>query len=73
MCYSLTLRVSGARACFSRAGFKTERASYEVIKPSAARGIFRKCVLASRPALGHRPHPGAQSDPIPVAEPQRDR
>ncbi|CAO3435737.1 type I-C CRISPR-associated protein Cas5c [Azospirillum doebereinerae] len=40
MSYSLTLRVSGARACFSRAEFKTERASYEVITPSAARGIF---------------------------------
>ncbi|MCG5244211.1 type I-C CRISPR-associated protein Cas5c [Azospirillum doebereinerae] len=34
------MRVSGARACFSRAEFKAERASYEVITPSAARGIF---------------------------------
>ncbi|MGF7178375.1 CRISPR-associated protein Cas5 [Azospirillum doebereinerae] len=40
MSYRLTLRVSGARACFSRAEFKAERASYEVITPSAARGIF---------------------------------
>lgn len=40
MSYSVTLRVSGVRACFSRAEFKTERASYEAITPSAARGIF---------------------------------
>ena len=35
-----TLRVSGARACFSCAEFKTERSSYPVITPSAAPGIF---------------------------------
>lgn len=40
MPHSVTLRVSGARACFSRAEFKTERVSYDVITPSAARGIF---------------------------------
>ncbi|AWJ92469.1 type I-C CRISPR-associated protein Cas5 (plasmid) [Azospirillum baldaniorum] len=40
MPHSVILRVSGARACFSRAEFKTERVSYDVITPSAARGIF---------------------------------
>ncbi|QCO17143.1 type I-C CRISPR-associated protein Cas5 (plasmid) [Azospirillum brasilense] len=40
MLHGVTLRVSGARACFSRAEFKTERVSYDVITPSAARGIF---------------------------------
>nr|WP_308239832.1 CRISPR-associated protein Cas5 [Azospirillum argentinense] len=40
MPHSVTLCVSGARACFSRAEFKTERVSYDVITPSAARGIF---------------------------------
>ncbi|NUB23747.1 type I-C CRISPR-associated protein Cas5c [Azospirillum brasilense] len=40
MPHIVTLRVSGARACFSRAEFKTERVSYDVITPSASRGIF---------------------------------
>lgn len=40
MPHSVMLRVSGPRACFSSPEFKTERASYGVITPSAARGIF---------------------------------
>ncbi|MBP2309830.1 type I-C CRISPR-associated protein Cas5 [Azospirillum melinis] len=40
MPHSITLRVSGSRACFSSPEFKTERASYGVITPSAARGIY---------------------------------
>ncbi|CAO3358274.1 type I-C CRISPR-associated protein Cas5c [Azospirillum melinis] len=40
MRHDVTIRVSGARACFSSVEFKTERASYSVITPSAARGIF---------------------------------
>ncbi len=34
------VRVSGDMACFTRPEFKTERVSYEVITPSAARGIL---------------------------------
>lgn len=34
------LKVKGDRACFSRPEFSTERYSYDVITPSAARGIF---------------------------------
>src|SRR5690349_5435706 len=34
------VRISGAYACFTRLLFKTERVSYEVITPSAARGIL---------------------------------
>lgn len=41
---TLALRVRGPRACFTRPEFKTERVSYPLITPSAARAIF-ECVL----------------------------
>ena len=34
------LKVSGARACFTRPEMKVERVSYDVMTPSAARGIL---------------------------------
>jgi len=34
------VRIRGEYACFTRPEFKTERVSYEVITPSAARGVF---------------------------------
>ena len=34
------LEVSGDYACFTRPEMKVERVSYDVITPSAARGIF---------------------------------
>lgn len=37
---SFRLEVSGTYACFSRPELKVERVSYDVITPSAARGIF---------------------------------
>ena len=37
---SFCLRVAGAFACFTRPEMKVERMSYEVITPSAARGVF---------------------------------
>ena len=37
---SFRVRVQGAYACFTRPEFKTERVSYEVMTPSAARGIL---------------------------------
>lgn len=37
---SFRLDVDGAYACFSRPELKVERVSYDVITPSAARGIF---------------------------------
>lgn len=36
----LRLRVWGARACFSRPEMKVERVSYDVMTPSAARGVL---------------------------------
>ena len=36
----IRLKVSGARACFTRPEMKVERVSYDVMTPSAARGIL---------------------------------
>ncbi|WP_207455941.1 type I-C CRISPR-associated protein Cas5c [Azospirillum sp. SYSU D00513] len=40
MTYGVKLRVQGSFACFSRPEMKVERVSYDVITPSAARGIL---------------------------------
>ncbi len=40
MSYGVRLRVSGDYACFTRPEMKVERVSYDVITPSAARGIL---------------------------------
>lgn len=38
--FAYTVRIRGALACFTRPELKTERVSYEVITPSAARGVI---------------------------------
>lgn len=40
MAYGIKLKVWGERACFTRPEMKAERVSYDVITPSAARGIL---------------------------------
>lgn len=40
MSYGIKLRVWGNRACFTRPEMKAERVTYDVITPSAARGII---------------------------------
>lgn len=40
MGYGISIEVSGPRACFTRPELKAERVSYDVITPSAARGIL---------------------------------
>lgn len=40
MSYGIRIHVWGARACFTRPEMKVERVSYDVITPSAARGIL---------------------------------
>ncbi len=40
MTYGVQLHVSGARACFTRPEMKVERVSYDVMTPSAARGVL---------------------------------
>jgi CRISPR-associated protein Cas5d len=38
--YGITVEIGGEYACFSRPELKVERVSYEIITPSAARGIL---------------------------------
>ena len=40
MSYGIKLRVWGPYACFTRPEMKVERVSYDVMTPSAARGIL---------------------------------
>lgn len=40
MNYGIKLLIWGDRACFTRPEMKAERVSYDVITPSAARGIL---------------------------------
>lgn len=40
MAFGVKLKIWGDRACFTRPEMKVERVSYDVITPSAARGIF---------------------------------
>ncbi len=40
MAYGIRLYLTGERACFTRPEMKVERVSYDVITPSAARGIL---------------------------------
>jgi CRISPR-associated protein Cas5d len=40
MPYGFSVEIQGDYACFSRPELKVERVSYEVITPSAARGIL---------------------------------
>jgi len=40
MTYGIRLHITGERACFTRPEMKVERVSYDVITPSAARGIL---------------------------------
>src|SRR3954451_13648287 len=40
MPHGVRLKVSGERACFTRPEMKVERVSYDVMTPSAARGIL---------------------------------
>lgn len=43
MGYGVRMRVWGDYACFTRPEMKVERVSYDVITPSAARGILESC------------------------------
>lgn len=47
--FSYLVRVRGAFACFTRPELKTERVSYEVITPSAARGVLE--AILWKPAI----------------------
>src|SRR5580698_1922595 len=48
------IRIRGPLACFTRPEFSTERLSYEVITPSAARGVIEAVLW--KPAILWRIH-----------------
>ena len=48
---SMLIEVWGDYACFTRPEMKTERVSYDMITPSAARGSCGGHLLAPRAAL----------------------
>lgn len=52
MRYGVRLKVWGERACFTRPEMKVERVSYDVITPSAARGILS--AIHWKPAIAWR-------------------
>jgi CRISPR-associated protein Cas5d len=54
MSYIYQVRVRGELACFTRPEFKTERMSYEVITPSAARGVLEAVLW--KPAIRWQIH-----------------
>ncbi|MFQ7853776.1 MAG: CRISPR-associated protein Cas5 [Flavonifractor plautii] len=66
---SIQLEVWGDYAP-SRIEFKTERVSYDVMTPSAARGWWRH-PLASWAEVDHRPHPCVRSHPLHQSAAQR--
>ena len=49
MGFGIKVLISGDRACFTRPEMKTERVSYDVITPSAARGILE--AVSWKPAI----------------------
>lgn len=52
MSYGIRLHIWGERACFTRPEMKVERVSYDVITPSAARGILE--AIHWKPAIRWR-------------------
>ena len=64
---SIRLEVWGENALFSRSEFKTERVTYDVMTPSAARGILE--AIFWHP-LANRQDSRAQSHPIRQHTPQ---
>lgn len=50
---SMLVEVWGDYACFTRPEMKTERVSYDVMTPSAARGLVEAHLLAPRHEVPH--------------------
>ena len=71
MTHGVRLVVSGRHACFTRPEMKVERVSYDVMTPSAARGILE--AIHWKPAIRwivESIH-ALNADPLPVDPPQR--
>lgn len=61
---SIQLEVWGDYALFTRPEMKVERVSYDIMTPSAARGLVEAHLLASWAEVDHRPHPCVRSHPL---------
>lgn len=60
----IQVEVWGDYACFTRPEMKTERVSYDVMTPSAARGLLESIYWHPGSQMGDRPHPCVQSHPL---------
>ena len=69
----LTVKVEGELACFTRPEMKVERVSYPVMTPTAAKGIPGSDLLEAGIYLAGRGDTGAQTHPVRVSRPQRNR
>ena len=54
MSFGVQLKVAGEHACFTRPEMKVERVSYDVMTPSAARGILGGDPLETSDPMGDR-------------------
>ena len=64
MSYGVKLKVWGDYACFTRPEMKVERVSYDVMTPSAARGILEAIYWKPAIVWVDRSDPCAQPDPV---------
>lgn len=70
MGYGFTVRIRGARACFTRPEMHVERVSYDVVTPSAARGIME--AVYWKPAIVWRVDRITVQNPIEFASIRRN-
>ena len=60
----ISLEVWGDYALFTRPEMKVERVSYDVMTPSAARGLIEAIYWHPGAAVGDRLHPRVRADPV---------
>ena len=61
---SMLIEVWGDYACFSRPEMKTERVSYDIMTPSAARGLVEAIYWHPGHEVPYRPHLPAQAGAV---------
>ena len=78
MAYGVRLHVWGEYACFTRPEMKVERVSYDVMTPSAARGILEAihwkpaiCWVVDRIHMPVAPYTGARIETDPARDASR--
>jgi CRISPR-associated Cas5-like protein len=71
MRYGIKLHVWGDLACFTSPEMKVERVSYDVITPSAARGIVEAIYWKTANSVGRGPATRPPTDPVHESPPKR--